>query len=524
MKLKEASGFEFPSRDLIFEKLGRFLQFIVCWRPGIPITAIVFSFFLLRGMPLAWPLNGNEEDYLAQAHKFANPNLYGPYSSIISDSYSIVVFKALMGSVINTVGFERAEVFGRGVAIVAYSIAFAFLADALSLSLLGLISSLCIFFLCGQATMGGEWLFLGVEAKVLSYACVVAALGVYLRLPTKSGVLTFWLALAVYLHFLVGGFWAALLIAIDAYRNGVRSAIGIALPLFVCVLPLLLVLVWERLAFNGMGPDVGHTADWIYSIFRSPHHTSPFANPDIFATFRNGFLLAPFLFALSLFLTYSADTRAEEIFSDLLIFVYAFLLLAIGLSWAFSESGVLGKFYLFRPVSLALLLLIIAVWLKLAKFVKDKGALAAASLVFAVLPPIAIVGASAKNNLKGSLAQIRLEPRPVDAALSDFVNRTVAENAVILVHPRVELLFTERQLGRATYVAAKFIPTRPDQILEWYARVELRNKIIGGDCAARLPIPTYLLLPPEGGPPNINKCWTKIFVDSRASFWRRTDS
>ncbi len=60
--------------------------------------------------------------------------------------------------------------------------------------------------LIGQDIVGGEWLFGGYEAKVAAYVLVLAALRLVL-LPERLAAATLLLAIATYMHVLVGGFW-----------------------------------------------------------------------------------------------------------------------------------------------------------------------------------------------------------------------------------------------------------------------------------------------------------------------------
>src|SRR5258708_20355512 len=90
------------------------------------------------------------------------------------------------------------------------ALAYAFLRSAslrrFGLSLLDAVLVVVAYALAGQTLMGGEWLFNGFEAKVISYCLVLAGLYMAATGPSfLAPILLF--AQATYFHFLFGGFW-----------------------------------------------------------------------------------------------------------------------------------------------------------------------------------------------------------------------------------------------------------------------------------------------------------------------------
>src|SRR5258708_24015582 len=88
------------------------------------------------------------------------------------------------------------------------ALAYAFLRSAslrrFGLSLLDAVLVVVAYALAGQTLMGGEWLFNGFEAKVISYCLVLAGLYMAATGPSfLAPILLF--AQATYFHFLVGG-------------------------------------------------------------------------------------------------------------------------------------------------------------------------------------------------------------------------------------------------------------------------------------------------------------------------------
>ena len=102
--------------------------------------------------------------------------------------------------------------------------------------------------------------------------------------------------------------------------------------------------------------------DVIYSIIREPHHQSPFLS---WAYFRDhwlpGYVMALPMLLACLWVARRGESRFLRVVAIWLAGLLAYLFFVLGPKFLDRNSGVLGKFYLFRPSSLILLL-----WLLLA--------------------------------------------------------------------------------------------------------------------------------------------------------------
>lgn len=218
--------------------------------------------------------------------------------------------------------------------------------------------------LIGQDIIGGEWIFSGYEAKVAAYILVLVALRLVLTREQLDAA-TLLLALATYFHFLVGGFWFAggmVLRLLDRPRAGQRVLLAVALY-GLLVAPLCSIIIWSRLADSSaaLAPDVP-LPDVIYSIIREPHHQSPFLTWPYFQDrWLPGYIkAAPMLLSCVWLARNSANPRLR-IMAVWLAGLVAYFFLVLGPKYLDRDSGVLGKFYLFRPSSLVELL-----WLMVA--------------------------------------------------------------------------------------------------------------------------------------------------------------
>jgi hypothetical protein len=163
-----------------------------------------------------------------------------------------------------------------------------------------------------------------------------------------------------------------------------------------------------------------------------------------------------------------------------LALLLAYLLLALVPAYLDRDTGILGKFYLFRPASLVLLL-----WLLLAIAALDRLGLRQRSAVklaaLALLAPVFLLDAVDRvAGDQASLAAYAEEKR----GLTAFLARNAAADAVVLIDPALEFSFLdfERRTSHPMLVSWKFDPTNPPQIREWYRRIEFREKLFAEGC------------------------------------------
>lgn len=506
----------------ILKNIADFCSSMVTGRPNATIFAIVIFIFLSAPFAPGGPVTANEEDYLAQSHKFVQPGAFQQFTSTISDSNGIAVFKFLMGELIANIGFEHAKTVVRLCGLLLYSVALAQLGAAVEISLFGLVASLVFFLRLGQSTMGGEWMFGAAESKVFGYAFVMLGMSTYFS--GRAGLSRVFFCLSIYFHFLVGGAWMTFFFAaVSSFKGAAKTIKSDVLPILAGASPLLAVLAYEQFAYAHGGPDVGKTVDWIYSIFRSPHHAAPFSSTQTLAQFKPGFLLTPALCVLALGMAQQRSPGTGRIFGLTIFVAYLWLIVAIVLSYIFASSGLLGKLIMFRPASFALLLLFMHAAI-LAKDIALKNRAFAVYLFIAFVAPLVDAGfqtaVSARANFK--LASIAAHP---DEALNKYIYDNSPPTDVVLVDPALEPMLPERYVGRPTFVNYKFVPTRPDQIREWYARLLFRNKVASGDCDIiprnmfSLPV-KWMAVPAGSNLGRLSKCWDSVYSDNLAVLLR----
>jgi hypothetical protein len=426
-------------------------------------------------------LSGNEENYFQLAAQSVASAPVAPESAVFDFSHHRFLADRLLGWLIAAAGYDGAQIIARALAAIAYALALGALFRRFGLDALDGVLVIIVFALLGQAMFGGEWLFGGAEAKIAAYLAVLAGLALVLRGGSLLGAAALFAA-ATWFHFLVGGFWflAALALRLIEEKQALRrvaAAVGLYLLL---VAPLAGWIAATRLA--GAASAAGMpTPDYIYSILRVPHHTMPFLDRGLFvAHWLRGMALAGGMLVCCVALPRLTETARLRPVAQWLALLLLYLALAFVAAALDRGTGALGKFYLFRPASLVLLL-----WL--AFMVALLGRLGIAHwrelrlLALVLLLPPFLFGAATR--VAGDLARADQG----GAALAPLLARLAASDAVVLVDPALEPRFfdIERRTGHPALVLWKFVPSDDAGILDWYRRLRFRDAVFAEGCAGK---------------------------------------
>lgn len=480
---------------------------------------VALLLLLLCLMPPDGVLSDNEENYFALA---ASSDPASPYTAIYDASRHRLVADWLLGGVIAALGFERTQIVTHGLAAVAYALLLCALFRRFGLSALDAVLVILVFALLGQTLMGGEWLFGGFEAKVVAYFCVLA--GLYRAAshrPLTGAALLF--AAATYFHFLVGGFWfaAAMAARLIEDRRDVRNVAGATLRYALMVAPLVAVIAGTRYveARGFVQPPDVPSPDFIYSIVREPWHGAPFLSWHNFRTqWLPGAVAAAVMLIACLVVALRQGGRRWRATALWLAALLAYLLVALAASYVERDTGTLGKFYLFRPASLLLLL-----WLAFATAWFSALGLRRWTVVrlaaLAVLLPLFALGTAERLAGDRERAALAGEKRALAGALAE----NAAPKSVVLIDPQIEWSFLdfERLTGHPTLVMFKFMPTDNSGIVEWYRRMEFRRVVFAQGCPRQPAYPIdYLLTTPDRAPVLVGSCGEAIYATDRFALWR----
>jgi hypothetical protein len=471
---------------------------------------------VLAMMPPTGLLSDNEENYFGLAARAVGAIAAMPESALFDAARHRFLNEFLLGHLIGGIGFEYAQIIARILAAAGYALALTLWCRGFALRLVDAVTVLLVFAALGQTLMGGEWLFGGYEGKVGAY--VFAIFGLYAVVSRgQLGWAAAALVVATYFHFLVGGFWfaAALLYAVVAGES-LRKIIGALIGYVAGVAPLLIVMAGDRL--NDVAPSDyrGPTPDAIYSLIRSPHHVEPFLNWENFRDlWLPGLVLAALMLAAAIAIARRPREPRLRPLAIWLMILLAYLLLAAAVSLFDRDTGWLGKFYLFRPAALMLLL-----WLTLAAgWARDLPPRVRWPLRLIFLAATVPGFVMSVGRIPGGIAWF--EKMEADqTALYAAIPRLTAPGDVVLIDPALEYAYYdfERSVSRATLVAWKFDNTDDRDIVEWYRRMQFRAALFDQGCGAARPWRVdFLLAAPNHAEAVSRSCGVIVYRDEHAA-------
>jgi hypothetical protein len=453
-------------------------QLLAAVAPGRPaLFAVLIPVFLLLLAPTEW--NSSEEDYFQLAYRQVAPEAFSEHHAIFDSAQARIAAELFMGNSVKWFGYETAHVVLRVFLALLYAASFALFFSAIQISAIESILIIAVFCAMGEQLVGGELLFHGVEPKTFAYAFIVFAFGMAYR---GRWLATFcFAAAATYMHFLVGGFWTLILLVIQYREQQDLKGLGVSAGLFtVLVLPLIVVVVpHDLVSLMAPAPADGPSADFIYSELRGAEHMGPFKSRWAFWLWLPGLVTTLSLLAVL------AGLRRRKLLVPIgfvAMIGLGYLLLAVGVAFFDRHANYLGKFYMFRPSSLTLLLTITAIVLSIRRACSEnaRGAL--------VLVSTAFIAAFLWNAAKLQVDIVRSTPAiPYESELVAAIEKNSAPNDIVLIEPFNEMhnqfVHLHRAIPRPTLVSWKFAPTYPSDVLLWYDLIRRRERYFEQGCA-----------------------------------------
>jgi hypothetical protein len=279
------------------------------------------------------------------------------------------------------------------------------------------------------------------------------------------------------------------------------------------------IIVGERASSTPFQTVDGLSADYISSIIRAPHHVAPFKHFWVGEGQGNwaagtvatiAVMLASFL----LFRFLRSPAARTIILSVAGICVY--LLLALIVSYFDRNTGILGKFYLFRPSSLALLLFLMSAMLYLQQEIRAiiSPQTATASLFLVAVILVCNTAWSAVGLTRAELANEHRSIAQLEPVLS-YSRSSMPPNAVVLIDPKLDFqaVALPRILRQPTLVSWKFDPTLPAEIIKWYELVKFRESIFSNGCVGPMKYTVdYILMSSSEDAAKLSSCGQTVLT------------
>ena len=503
-------------------------DFIFCF-------ALIFILIMLMMPPNKW--YSNEEQYLGYVWRnFSSDNLVN-ISALKDTANHRFLYDTISGFAISHIGFEWTHALGRIIVALLYSLSLVYFFRSLGLSTIASCTIILTFVGLGEDILGGEWLFKGFEPKNLAYPFVFFSFSTSLK--SRFGHSYLFLTLATYFHFLVGGFWFLITWLGQLYwTRNFKQTVFDSCRYFILCAPLLGMIGIEQLQ-NQATFSSDPPASWIYSYFRAPHHVAPFASASQFKLlwYKGVFLL--FCLTIASITIYRYGNKNEREFSKLILALNIYFIFSLLISYI-DKNGVLGKFYLFRPSSIALLLTLCLYGL----FLKNRISKNYQPISFIVLILIssltiptlqgheifyrrfesAVLGKapiySPLFTFKDFLPGLRSSLPGYKHHYSELEKIILASNKtdIFLIDPKIEMSYLsfERKYNRPTLVFYKFVPTTSSGIVRWYELLKMRDNLFNQGCPSDLTNNYHIrYLIAHKNNDNINVCGQEIYRDRR---------
>ncbi|MEM0911028.1 MAG: hypothetical protein AAGJ37_08640 [Pseudomonadota bacterium] len=444
------------------------------------ITWFLFLFIALVVFPTG-VIDGNETHYFMLADLFWSTQ--SEFSILNEKSAHFTPFAMFTAFFIDVLGYEIANAVLRVFCAALLAIGLSQLFIQWKLSALDALIIVASFLLFDQQFFGNEWIIRGFEGKVVAYAFVF--FGMANALAGRWIVFVASMVIATYFHFLVGGFWTLVaLIWLVTIERTKAPAIRAFISYSLAIAPLITLILVHRIGTSSIVE--GMDTFQIYSD-RVAHHIAPFNSMNELKQWMPG-VVALFACTLALVTIMPMAKICQQIkllfFTVLGLQIYLLIVFVASASDAFVKM--FGVFYVFRPSSLTLLLLITLVILIYKKSTSYRTPLWS---TFSILLPISICIA-----LESKVVEVKhyLQYKGEVNELVDAVSSITDNDEIVLIQPGRDGMMPEsrltRLIPRPLLVNYKFVPTEPSKLFDWHQRIQFREAVFSEGCNVTYPV------------------------------------
>jgi hypothetical protein len=450
--------------DTLFNFL---IEKINSW-PTILMLSILFAGNFLTFIP-----DGNEENYLQLSKQFINPHWIENSFSLNEFAGTRLVYQYICGFTLQYISFEMLTFLGRLFIVLWFS---ASIAALLRKTTLTNIYSLFLFqalFFFKQSVFGGENLFLGFEPKHIAYGFILLALSNILE--KKYLITTICILLASWFHILVGlWFFLAYIIFILLDKEVTFKQVVINCLVYGILLSPFIYFLANEIILHSTKVIHSVSADWIYTVFRNPHHTAIFSSLDYFYDNHAIGVLCCLIIAICSIVFFPKYASGKLGLMNRFVAVISCILLFNVVLAFFDKEGHFVKYYPFRLASIQLLLFYIIAFSMIKEYFIKQHLFVSIAFVIIVL---FFTMFCTLNIFK----MIRFGKNRNNAfyEMATYIKSQTAKEAVIYYSEKAEnftLSFT-REATRDRFVIYKFVPAGTNKIYEWYDRILFQEQV-----------------------------------------------
>ena len=434
---------------------------------------LVLFFLVANGLRLG--LSSNQENYFALAKAAWDPSWMKGSFLFSEHEGTRILFNRIVGPLTEVMSFEV-------ISITLTIFSFALMAFPLmkiwqtlhdDMTFTGpWLQIIALGSMGGGAFYGGEWFVGNFEPKVMAYICFWWAL--WALFIGKTGWVIALSIFATYWHVLVGGQTFIFLWTLHLWQQRKwKSSFVVGAAYSVCVLPFL----WHLLSETSVKDQVSPSIDWIYTYFRNPHHTAPFASLNFFLHKYLKGVITSVAASIYLFWTLKTERTSKNVKFFVEAALLANILVFVGLAISFFDhEGVILKFYVFRLSAISKFLTCMTLGYHAHKLIKYYAANRSSySLIMACSLFICVCIGSYRFVKHSETLDIRNFAKAVNQyvpSVAQILN--LSENGSS-VDGKWDAL--PRLSERDWYVSYKFVPAGGVKVREWYERVQRVKKL-----------------------------------------------
>lgn len=455
------------------------------------IPSLVIVYFSVMACYAGFQLYGGEEQYLAFAKQFMNPEWIPGSHCLTHPAGGNFCFQVIVGFLLKYISFENMAFWGRTVSFLLLALPMVKILKYLRLSNIEIGVLLLAFYIPHQSLYAGEWIFQDFEVKTLAYIFVLVAYYLLFKGKIVSSILL--TVPATYFHFLVGGWNFVVIFTYFLLHSKNYRQIALAVLLYtVGVMPFMVYLASLYFIDNASVVD-GVNVNWVYAYERLSHHLALFKNWHEFKRLHlDGVLVSLAFFILCIFLFCRYKNRHIQQLNTLNIILYAFQFVFLIIA-VFDTNGTILKIYPFRINALSTLFSFIEIalvlhlyfypWLlRIIKKGKNKDRKTDLSFyiilrsVFLMLFIIVFISEIIQT-FQGKNTDLPKLPDGM-VEMAGYIKQNTTKGDVFLVFEKDHPLSFHRLAERKRFVVWKFTPTKSEAIYDWYQRYLIKERLL----------------------------------------------
>lgn len=413
----------------------------------------------------------NEEQYMQRAMQFFNPNWILNSRNLTEFPGTRVLYQYIIGFLLQYFSFENLTFIFRFIFVILYTIPLNKIYEKLNFTNFQILLHLPILFLLNQSLFAQSWIFISIEPKGFSYIFIFFSLYYYM---TKSFTkMTFFLILGTYFHVLIGGYsfiyFMLSLFILKKNKESLFNLIRLSFIYLILIAPLLIYLKSSIIISTQNEPS----ADWIYTYFRSPHHTALFKSFNYFyKTHFYGVLLS--IIGVIFCIKNHSQINSSKIKSlNTLVIVSLCATLAFVPIAFFDKTGIILKYYPFRinTLSTFILTLLISKWIfDIVKFENYRN-INHYILLFSFFFILKIGGLNITNQINFFIEK---KDNPLKKVCQYIYKNTKKKDIIFSFDGDITI---PRKCRRDVFSTPLFIPSEMKRIHDWYQRVLIKRKL-----------------------------------------------